>query len=121
MALQTMRILAVLACARQAAAANGQFQDPTRTSATGAFFRSMLRRGVSGALAATDASSGAHEKELLRRALQHHCEARGRQAVVYSCSKSIPLQSDWTLHADPTHSRVHSDRRKNAAICCSNR
>ncbi len=33
-----------------------------RTSATGAFFRSMLRRGVSGALGGADAASGAHDQ-----------------------------------------------------------
>ena len=58
----------------QAAAASGQLVDPTRTSATGAFFRSMLRRGVSGALGATDAGSGVCMIELhLRQGMVALC------------------------------------------------
>ena len=34
-----------------------------RTSATGAFFRSMLRRGVSGALGGADAASGVRKQK----------------------------------------------------------
>ena len=100
-------------CHPQAAAASGQLQDPAvRTSATGAFFRSMLRRGVNGALGTADAGSGvgdraaesASQVRLSKRAsaqLSVECRLLRIRSMKLTVPKSVSMLCDmpWSSKA----------------------